>query len=360
MIRSLLTTIILLGGCGEPQNADAKPKKSKKDTVVAAASEGAVDPSAAVVTWKGGQLTQGEMDADLHNELAAKEAEFLMGRYDRQNGWIEEKLIDSLLKLEAESRGLKDEAELLKIEIEDKTTEPSEEAIAELYEQAKRQLGGATLEQARPMVVGELQRRQNAERFGEYVKELKAKYEVDVALAYPDLPRVDVPIEDNDPTLGNADAPVTIVQYAEYQCPYCGTAAETVRDLRERYPDEVRVVYKDFPLNFHKRAVPAAVAAHCAGEQGKYWELGEIMLQHQKELEDNQLEQYATEVGLDIPSWKECTTSGKWEPIVMADLEAGQEVGVQATPTFFVNGILVSGAQPADAFAPIIDRELGR
>ena len=163
---------------------------------------------------------------------------------------------------------------------------------------------------------------------------------------------------DDDPMLGKKDAPVTIVQFAEYQCYYCNQAAPTLERLMKEYDGRVRLVFKDYPLSNHTAALPAAVAARCAGDQGKYWEMNKILLANQQALLEDDLHGYAKKLGLDMDRFQECQTSGRFEPSIQADLALGNEKGVDATPTFFINGVLLPGAQPYDRFAALIDREL--
>ena len=118
------------------------------------------------------------------------------------------------------------------------------------------------------------------------------------------------------------------------------------------------MVYKDFPLENHQRALPAAVAARCAGEQGKYWEMSRKLLENQQALGDDDFQTYASNLSLDVNTFETCRNSGEMEPLVRAAFKQGQDAGVAATPTFYVNGLLVSGAQPYDQFKAIIDQEL--
>ena len=150
----------------------------------------------------------------------------------------------------------------------------------------------APYEAVKDRVAAEITRRKQTELFGAYIEGLKAGYNVKVELDFPDLPRIPVSVDD-DPSIGPADAPITIVQFAEYQCPYCGKAGESVDQVMEKYGDKVRMVYRDFPLSFHPRAIPA-IAANCAGEQDKYWEMHKLLMSNQRALEESDLTAHAT------------------------------------------------------------------
>lgn len=173
------------------------------------------------------------------------------------------------------------------------------------------------------------------------------------------LTRYDVPLDD-DPVLGPEDAPITLVAFSDYQCPYCKRWHDDVfGKLVEEYGDKVRFVYRDFPLNsIHPQAAPAAQAANCANEQGAFWEYHNALFSYKYDFGDQAFEQYALELGLDAAALMECYQSGRYANEVDADLEFASQFGISSTPTFFLNGIAVVGAQPYDVFKQLIDLEL--
>ena len=208
------------------------------------------------------------------------------------------------------------------------------------------------------LVRTQLERQKQSERFMVYLEELKKSYNLKITLPYPEVPRAEVSADD-DPFLGPVDAPVTIIQFAEFECPYCGRGDAVMKEVREAYGDKVKIVYRDFPLDFHQRAIPAAVAANCAGVQNKFWEMHSILMNNQSQLQDADLLRVAKEVGIaDIPAWETCTKDPSQEAEVRKDQQDGAKAGVQGTPAFFVNGIFLNGAQPFSEFKAIIDREL--
>jgi protein-disulfide isomerase len=171
--------------------------------------------------------------------------------------------------------------------------------------------------------------------------------------------RYDIP-EDDDPVWGADDAPITIVEFSDYECPYCRRWHLEVWPLiQATYGDQVRLVYRDFPLtSIHANATPAAAAANCAGEQALYWEFNELLFSMELGLSESAYIQYATDLGLDMTAFSECIGSGRQNPEVQADYEYAANLGVRSTPTFFVNGIPLVGAQPFEVFQDLIDREL--
>ncbi len=166
---------------------------------------------------------------------------------------------------------------------------------------------------------------------------------------------------DDDPALGPEDAPVTIIEFSDYQCPFCSRAEPTIKQILEEYGDKVRFVYRDFPLDqLHPFARKASEASHCAEEQGKFWEYHDALYENQAGINAAGLEQFAKDIGLDMDAFKTCLDSGKYANEVQKDLDDGQEYGVSGTPAFFVNGFSISGAQPFAVFKDIIDKELAK
>ncbi|GEM_PF-499467 len=171
---------------------------------------------------------------------------------------------------------------------------------------------------------------------------------------------MDVSVDD-DPVLGNADAPVTIVEFSDYQCPFCSKFfTETEGQLRKDYVEtgKVKLVYRDFPLEFHPEAEPAALAADCANEQGKFWEYHDLLFTNQAELSDANYKKWAADLGLDTQKFNKCYKNLQYLDEVKKDLADGQKYGVSGTPAFFINGKMISGAQPYTVFQQEIEAAL--
>lgn len=173
---------------------------------------------------------------------------------------------------------------------------------------------------------------------------------------------------DDDPFLGRADAPVTIIEFSDFQCPFCRTFwKETLPQIKQEYIDKgkVKLVYRDFPLSFHPSAMPAAQASECADEQGKFWEMHDVIFQEQEKQGEgtitftvNDLKNWALKIGLDASQFNQCLDSEKYKTEVEKDGADGSLAGVNGTPAFFVNNQLLAGAQPFSAFKTVIDRAL--
>lgn len=172
-----------------------------------------------------------------------------------------------------------------------------------------------------------------------------------------DGPRMDVSVDD-DPALGPVDAPITIVEFSDFNCPYCQRfQQQTFQPLMDAYPNQIRFVYRDFPIT-SQDSFYAAQAAECAGDQGAYWEYHDALFSGVHGLGNDAYRQYAEELGLDADELMACVDEGRFAAEVQADAQEASSLGVSGTPTFFINGIPMVGAQPLTRFTQIIDEEL--
>jgi protein-disulfide isomerase len=171
--------------------------------------------------------------------------------------------------------------------------------------------------------------------------------------------RYDVSIDD-DPIYGNEKAKITIIEFSDYQCPFCERWHQEVwPQIKNAYGNKIRLVYRDFPLyGLHPEAEPAAEAANCAGEQKRYFDFHDLLLSGQKELGADTYLAYAQSLNLNTDNFKKCLDDHRYQKEVKADYDFASELGVRSTPTFFVNGLAVVGAQPFDVFKQLIDLEL--
>ncbi|HKA00890.1 MAG TPA: DsbA family protein, partial [Candidatus Solibacter sp.] len=173
---------------------------------------------------------------------------------------------------------------------------------------------------------------------------------------YLQPPRAEVKAE--GPSIGNPNAPVTIVEFSDFECPFCGRAVETVHKIQTAYGDKVRIVFRDFPLVMHRTAKRAAEASHCAEEQGKFWEMHDKLFSKGGPITDADLYRFAQQIKLDHDAFDTCLQSGKFRESWKPSQDEGMRVGVQSTPTFFINGRLIVGAASFELFSKVIDDEL--
>lgn len=343
-------TFLALVACGGATPSPVSPAEASPESA----------GSAPVATWKGGSITIGDVEAKVQTKLDTMEQEYQLQRYQVLTAALDGAIDDALLEAKAADEKLPDVRALLKREIEDKVQRPSEEELRAFYNEVKDQVRGAPFEVVEEMLANELAQRSMAGAYSAYVADLRGKANVKGSIPYPDLKRVSVATNDLDPVLGKDDAPVSIVQFAEYQCYFCNKVNPTLKALVNDYDGQVNVVFKDFPLANHERAMPAAVAARCAGDQEQYWGMNEVLLGNQQALATEDFKRYAADLKLDASAFDACLTSGRHDDAIRAAFAQGEALGVQATPTFYVNGVLVSGAQPYDVFKTVIDQELAK
>ncbi|MEM7158228.1 MAG: thioredoxin domain-containing protein [Myxococcota bacterium] len=164
----------------------------------------------------------------------------------------------------------------------------------------------------------------------------------------------------DSPVLGNPNALVTIVMWTDYQCPYCARVQTTLEMMRKEYGKNLRLVHKNNPLGFHPRAMPAAIAAHAAGRQGKFWEMNDKLFANNKELTDDDILKYAKKLKLKMRRFKADLEDPAIRKAVLHDQTEGVAIGARGTPAFFINGRFLSGAQPPENFRKLIDEELAK
>lgn len=277
--------------------------------------------------------------------------------YNAQRGAVEEAITRRLLEKEAKARNVS-VADLVKAEVETKVS-PVTPAEQKAFYDANRARYFANVpepEALKQIEMGLGQQRMQQRR-AEYAQSLRAKSSVRMLL---DPPRA-VVSADNDPAKGPANAPVTIITFSDFQCPYCSRVNPTLARLKDRYGDSIRVVFRDFPiLQIHPQAAKAAEAGQCANDQNKFWEMHDLMFANQQRLDVASLKEHAATVGLDATAFATCLDSGKYAEEWKKDSEDAQAAGVQSTPAFFINGRPVVGAVPYEQFAEVINEELMR
>jgi protein-disulfide isomerase len=271
--------------------------------------------------------------------------------YELRTSAIDQVIDESLLDAEAKARNLDREGLLLAEEAKAKPVEDAE--VKALYDKFKDRLGDTKLEAVAPQIKERLLEQRKAEARTVLVATLREKGNVSILL---EPPRLEVAAD--GPSTGPANAPVTIVEFSDYQCPFCKRAEGSMKQVLAQYPEQVRLVYRHFPLDGHKDARPAAEAAACADEQGKFWDYHKLVFESSPTLDAKKLRQLAEQTKVDLKAFDACLADGRQKAKVQADLEAGQAVGVTGTPAFFVNGIPLSGARPPEEFAKLIDREI--
>jgi protein-disulfide isomerase len=239
-----------------------------------------------------------------------------------------------------------------------KTTPVTEADARKYYDAHKSSIDAQTnnrpFDQIKVPLMNALQRRQDGEEREALLDKLRDENNVKVLLAAPRTAIASA----GHPWTGGKDATVTIVEFSDFQCPYCRAAEPTVKAVRDKYGDKVKFVYMDFPLGMHQHAMDAANAAQCASDQNKFWQYHDALFADQSKLDVANLKATAAKAGLDTKQFDTCFDSKTKVPGIQAEQAEGSAAGVSATPTFFVNGREIEGAESLPVFQNTIDDEL--
>jgi protein-disulfide isomerase len=334
-----------LAGCTNVESAQQAP------------AQGTGDASQVVATIGDKSFTLKDVESKWQQDDPAERARVtqLLYQYRRQSV---DQLIGDYLVSEAAKKSGTTKEKYLEAELSKRRGEITEAQIQEVYDQNRDRVGTSTVNDLRDSIRTFITRNRDGQNLAILVGELK-KTAPPVHLSL-EPPRTEVAIAKHDPVRGPDNAPVTIIEFSEYQCPFCGRVTPTLHQLQQKYGDKIRIVFKDFPLPNHLQAPKAAEAAHCAGDQGKYWELHDRLFANQQQIQVADLKKHAAAVGLDQAKFDQCLDSGTYTTIVQEDVDLGGQMGVQSTPTLYINGRVVTGAQPIGVFEAIIDEELAR
>jgi protein-disulfide isomerase len=352
---SLLLAGAVAVACGLAPSSSTKAEAADAQTAAKAK---------VLATVNGQPITEADVES-----LAAEQ----LAQIEKQRQEIIEKALDGsihnkLLDLEAAARGTTREA-LLDTEVRSKVAAPTEAEVDAFYEERKAQIGNRPKDQVAPQIQQYLVQQRQAEVYQKLIDGLRSKYKVENML---EAERVAAEVEKaktlrsqvevaSAPAKGPASAPVQIVEFSDFQCPFCSRVVPALHQVVDKYKDKVRLAFRQFPLNsIHPLAQKAAEASLCANEQGKFWEMHDAMFGDQQGLAVDKLKEKAAALGLKADQFSSCLESGKMAAAVSADLQAGSAAGVSGTPAIFVNGRMLSGAQPFEALAKVIDEELKR
>lgn len=299
----------------------------------------------------GTRVTMSEIEKRVNGQLSRMRAD----EYNLKRRALDETIARILLEEEAKKRGTSVE-ELTRLEVDGKAVTVAGEDKKAEYKKLKARFANKTEAELTRMADENLSRRKRAERHRQFVSELRSKTDIRILL---EPPRFDVDANEG-PSLGPQNAPVTIVEFSEFQCPYCAQVQPALKRLKERYGDKIRIVFRNFPLPRHAEAPKAAEAASCADEQGKFWEMHDKLFANSSKLQVTDLKRYAVEIGLETDRFDQCLDTGKYTGKWRADARDGSIYGVSGTPAFFINGRMVAGAVPYEDFVLIIEEELQR
>ena len=297
-------------------------------------------------------LTEDQMRQDIAMQLYQAENNLYM----TEKTWVDQKAMDILFTKAAKDAGLsrKDwEAR----EIDAKIPPPDPNMVQQMAGRFIRP--GVASTDTLKMATDAIASQGKMIRRNQVYTDLQEKTPIVVMVVKPEAPHINVTYAPDDPVKGNAKAPVTIVEFTDFQCPFCKRSQDTLHQVEQTYPTQVKLVARQYPLPFHDRAKPSAEAAMCAKEQGKYWEYRDKLFAKQ-ELQDADLQRYAQELGLNEKKFSKCLATHRYLPRIESDIAEGQKFGVTGTPAFFVNGEMINGAQPFSNFQQAIDTALAK
>jgi protein-disulfide isomerase len=303
-------------------------------------------------------VTAKELDDRWATLDPAGHAEAAQKMYDGKRSALDAIIADMLIADAAKAKNLTPAA-YEEAEMKTRTKVVGEADVVTFYQSNINQMQGRSLEVMAPAIRRYLQDQQADAARASLIAELrKAAPEVRVLF---DAPRHAIDVSADDPAIGSASAPVTLVEFSDFQCPFCQRVAPTLKQVKEKYGDKVRVVWKDFPLTqIHPQAFKAGEAAHCAADQGKFWEYHDRLFANQQALQPTDLKKHAADMGLDAAAFATCLDSSKYGERVRDGVAEGSRLGVNSTPTIYINGRVLSGAQPYETFVSVIDEELSK
>ena len=336
---AVLLVAVVLGYWAVSTNANAEkaPESPDGDTVMARIGDT--------------EILRSDVEATIAGELSDLDRK----RHELVEKGLEQAVSEKLIEIEAAAQGMDSEG-FIAAQVDAKLEPVTDAEVDSFYEARKSQIQRPK-EQVEEQIRNYLVQTKKQEAAQVLVKELRSKHKPEVFL---EPMRIEV-AEGGAPASGPASAPVKIVEFSDFQCPFCSRVVPTLDRVKETYGDKVRLVFRQFPLhNIHPDAQKAAEASLCANDQGKFWEMHDSMFEQQKALKVDDLKTIAAELELDGEAFAECLDSGRHADQVAADLQAGTEAGVSGTPALFINGRFLSGAQPYDAIANVIDDELRR
>ena len=311
------------------------------------------------------QATQGEVLASVNGtDITRQEVEevspdrFIQAKqelHDLTERALGQAIDQRIVALEAEKEGLEEDS-LIAREVISKITMPTEQQVDSMYVLYREQLNNAPVEQVAPQIRAFLMGQSRRSAMDVYLAQLRSRYDV---ANYLEPTRVEV--EAIGPSKGPEDAPITLVEFSDFECPFCVRVLPTLDQVQEEYGDQVRIVYRHFPLNsIHPNAQITAEASMCADAQGMFWEMHDAIFEVRGKADADQLKAMAGDLGLEQDAFGACLDSREYRELVEADLEAGRRAGVTGTPALFINGRFLSGAQPFNVVSRVINDELTR
>jgi protein-disulfide isomerase len=344
MIRSIRNAVIIAAATTMPACSTAVSPGAGGSEIAARIGDRAITVTQLEARWR---------EADPPRYHQAQQA-----LYDARRRALDDMVASLLIEEAATAKGLSPD-DFVEGEIASRLRPVTDADVVAFHEQNRGRMQGRSAEQAAPAIRQLLtQQRMTAARRALIAALRDARPELRVMLSPP---RVEIPVAGSDPSAGPTSALVTIVEFSDFACPFCEQMASTLKQVREKYGDKVAVVWKDFPLTrIHPQAFEAGEAARCAGDQQQYWEYHDLLFSNQRALQSDDLRRYAGQLGLDAARFDDCMAGSRHGDQVRAGMEEGMQLGVSSTPTLYINGRRLAGAQSFEAISAVVDEELLR
>jgi protein-disulfide isomerase len=347
-------SVFFLTSCNQGSSTAANAKKNDSLNYIYKA------PTKASVVMKilGQEVTEGEVFQGIEGDIYDAESKV----YELKMGKLKAFMLEKFIMNHPEKKSLTNDQFLDQIIIgksADSMTITDKEVQAFIEE---RKIPAEHINDDLKGRIREFLTQENKKKFVDtWLNEQMKQNPVEVYLPKPQRPKFDVKIGDA-PFMGKADAKVTLVEYSDFQCPFCSKAADVIKDIKKKYGDQIKIVFKNYPLPFHQNAKLAAEAGACAATQSheKFWALHDLMFKEQDKLAESDLIEKGKKLKLDIEKFTKCLKDHEKLAQVENEMKEGADLGVKATPTFFINGKLLSGAQPLEVFIEEIDLELAQ
>jgi len=304
-----------------------------------------------VLAFVNGQpITEADVRSSAAEQFKGLQREYEKNSHDLLESSLQTVIQDRLVESEAKARGISKDQVLAEI----KAAPVTDADVDAFYDQNKAQIPRPK-EQVAAQIKSYLEQQGQQKARSAYFDNLQKKFKVDIKME-----PVRIEVAATGPATGPATAPVTIVEFSDFQCPFCSRLTPTLEQVKKKYGDKVRIVFRQFPLPMHQNAQKAAEAALCANDQGKFWQLHAAMFSDQASLGVDQLKAKAAQLGLKADDFNKCLDSGAKVAVIEADKKAGSEAGVNGTPAMFINGRFLNGAVPLENVTSVIDDELRR
>jgi protein-disulfide isomerase len=341
-----------------PTKASAPSAKGAK--AVCADASLALPDDAVVANFDGKAVTYKDLGPEIKRAEERALRAYCDAVYTSRSMALDNHVTEALVEAEAKKVG-KSGDDWVRAEVEKRVGEPSDADIQAFYDKQKGAMGDQLppLEMVKPQVVQFLKREKSEGAVGDLLDGLKKTAKLEKRLPDVRSPPVDLTASATTGVKGKKGAKVQVVEFADFQCPYCTRAAETMNELAAKYGDKVEFSYRHFPLRqIHPEAQRASEIAQCAGEQGKFWEVHDALYKNQSSLDEASAIAHATGVGVDGAKLTECLSSGRAATMVDDDFKKGEEAGVEGTPSFFINGRKFDGNPNAAGLSAAIEEAL--